>query len=370
MSRKEYQDQKKKILEDSIYGRERKVSEGEVQEVEEGNKIEQSVFNALGQDGGQNLIYEKVSNILSDGFSYTNSYLLIQNIKDGTTLDLNALLPSDYKYVPGAMFRVPLQFKNQTIDQIDDKQSRAADLKSYKMGTSGAATFIASPSFNIVSYGELRKAGGILTLLHEVAHTWQFKYYNVANQGRAGFEKNYDEIVSEIAKLDKLEYGEQHEDREKIWEELRVKGVECLDKNGVRIPIEEEGVINIPNIHSQLVSLVNKLGISDAEISEHFRQDLASSYNKSKLLARFYPIKSAKLEEAMDSYIAGERDAWAHAIRTLRFLRQKGFDIEPQLQKIDDFKEIIDPCLSSYQQSLNTKFLKQKNAYRFNRETE
>ncbi|MFZ2484623.1 MAG: hypothetical protein WAW81_01640, partial [Minisyncoccia bacterium] len=63
LSRKEYGEQKKYILRDSLHGRERVPFEGEVKEIERPDgEVDQVVMNALEQDGGQNLIYERVSN--------------------------------------------------------------------------------------------------------------------------------------------------------------------------------------------------------------------------------------------------------------------------------------------------------------------
>jgi len=69
-------------------------------------------------------------------------------------------------------------------------------------------------------------------------------------------------------------------------------------------------------------------------------------------LKRSYIIKSEKLNQLVADYERQERDAWAHAIKVLKFLRKKGIDLEPQLKTLSDFKEIIYRCLDSYQKLL------------------
>ncbi len=66
-------------------------------------------------------------------------------------------------------------------------------------------------------------------------------------------------------------------------------------------------------------------------------------------------IKSEKLNELIADYEKEERDAWAHAVRALRFLRKRGIDLEPQLKTLSDFKEVIDPALGSYQRYMENR---------------
>lgn len=371
LSRKEYRGKKKEILKDSIHGREKLAVEGEVKEAEGfDDAVEQTVVSAWGQDGNQNLIYERVSNTLNRprNRNHAESSLVIQDVESGATLDLNALLPSDYRYVPRAMDKDLYQpDPESTITGISYKQEEIADLKDYKMGESAPEGFAVRPFYKTVDYGDLRKTGNILSLLHEVAHSWQNKYYHTMEQGRAGFEGLYKTVVSLISKLDIPKDSEQYENPEKIWEELEKAGVECLDKNGTETPTNQEGVINIPNTHYGIVKIIDMLDLSDTRVSQSEREQVQSLLVESKSRIRFYPIKSDVLQKVMDTYVAEERDAWAHAIRTVRFLRRKGLDVEPELEKLEDFKAVIDPCLASYQNSLEMTILNQKTGYRFSK---
>lgn len=370
LTRKEYKDQKKEILSSSLHGRERVVVDGEVKETERGDGVtEQVVTSVFAQEGNHNLIYERVFNTLdqSRNISYAESSLVIQNIETGATLDLNALLPSDYRFLPRAMDKELFQPDSESITGISYKQEEMADLKDYKMGESAPEGFSLRPFYRTVNYGDLRKTGNVLSLLHEVAHSWQDKYYHLMDQGGVEFRALYNIVLSFIFKLDIPEDNEQNINRKKIWEKLEKFGVECLDKNGTITPTNLEGVMNIPNIHYGVVKIIEMLGLPDTGVPQSEKEQMQSLLVESKPLIRFYPIKSDKLEKAMNTYVAEERDAWAHAIRTVRFLRSKGLDVEPELEKLDDFKEIIDPCLSSHQNSLEMDILKQKTGYRFSK---
>ena len=55
------------------------------------------------------------------------------------------------------------------------------------------------------------------------------------------------------------------------------------------------------------------------------------------------------MQEIISEYVAAERDASAYAIRVIRALRKQGFDLEPELKTITDFKAIVHESLASYQ---------------------
>jgi hypothetical protein len=371
LSRKEYREGKRGILKDSIHSGGKVAAEGEIIETEGvDGAVEQMMVNIWGQDGNKNIIYERVSNTLNRprNTNQAVSSLVIQDVESGVTLDLNALLPSNYKYVPRIMDKDLYQpDPENTITGMSYKQKEIADLKDYKMGVSAPEGFAVRPFCLTVDYGDLRKTGGILSLLHEVAHSWQDIYYNTTEQGKFGFESLYKTVVSLINKLDIPKDSEQHEDPEKIWEKLEKGGIICLDKNGLEDPLNEEGVINIPNTYYDIIRLIESFDLSDSRFSPQQREQAKSVLVKSKLLLRFYPIKSDVLQKVMNTYVAEERDAWAHAIKTVIFLRSKGIDVEPKLKNLEDFKVVIDPCLASYQNSLEMTILNQKTGYRFSK---
>lgn len=372
LSRKEYREKKKEILKDSLHGREKLAAEGEVKEVERSDgSVEQTVVNAWGQDGNQNLIYERVDNNLDRprNTNRTQSSLVIQDIESGITLDLNALLPSSYKYVPRFMDKAFCQLDPENpITGVIYKQEEIADLKDYKMGVSTQrGDFRVMNGYRTVNYGDLRQTGQILSLLHEVAHSWQAKYH-MKNQGRVGFEMMHEYVADLIYKIDLPIYAQEYKESEKIWEKLEKVGMECLDKNGLEAPTNKEGIVNFPNSHYSYVKFLENDRLNKTEgFSPDEKKSHESKLAYSKPRIRFYPIKSAALQELMDSYVAEERDAWAHAIRTVRFLRSKGLDVEPELKKLEDFKVIIDPCLGSYQNHIEKTILNENIDYKFSK---
>jgi len=370
LSRKEYRAQRNEILKESVFGRDRKATKGEVREIESRDgSVEQHVMNIVEQEGGANLIYEKVTNHLNKKAGSNRAYasLLIQNKDTGATVDLNALLPSEYVFVPRAMDKELFVPDAESITGITYQQKEVANLKEYTMGESDPEGFAVRLFYKNINYGDIRKTGGMLSLLHEVAHSWQNKYHNKINEGRTGFEEMYNTVSNSIYRIEILKSNDQHEEREKIWEELEILGFHCLDKNGLQAPLEEEGVINIPNIYSSLISFIKMLNLSDSSVSKEEKEAIESLLSDLMMRLRFYPIKSEHLQKVLNSYIAEERDAWAHALRTMRFLKSKGIDIEPELKKPEDFKAIIEPCLASYQYSLDMILLNQKNDYKFSK---
>jgi CRISPR/Cas system CSM-associated protein Csm2 small subunit len=368
LSRKEYRDQKKEILKDSIHGRERVGIHGELQETElTDGDVEQMIMNVHGQAGNNNLIYERVTNRINRkrNTNYAEASLVIQDVESGITLDLNALLPSDYKFVPRLMDKE--LFKNDPESSstgISYGQDEIADLKDYEMGRSEPEGFAVRPFYKNVDYGDLRETGGVLSLLHEIAHSWQSKYYHITERGKIGFEGLYRTVIDLISRLDLPKDHTQYEEPEKIWKKLEEAGIECLDKDGIKIPVDQEGVINIPNTYFNLVKSVEIISQYD-DGTEQQKEELRNLTTDWRSQIRFYPIRSDALQKAMDTYVSEERDAWAHAIRVVRFLRRNGLNLEPELKDPQDFKKVIDPCLDSYQDDLDNKILNMKPGYRF-----
>ncbi len=284
--------------------------------------IVQEVQRAVLQDGGQNLIYEYVENVrYADGKrSEARSDLIVQDIERGLSLNLNELLPFDYTFAPNVLSTIP------SATHKDNAQKKIADLKDYTGPTGEKGNFVAELDEMIsrVEYGNLTQKGRLLAVLHEVAHSWQKSWKNMGEGGGHAFEMQHGQIVklvSELldARLESLRSVGTFETetcREKMVymeSELLKIGVVLHDnKIFVNFPIREEGILNIP------------------------------------FGSNFIPVKSKSLQDAMEVFVAEERDAWAHALKTLRFLRSKGLDLEPQLETLADIKAKIDPCLRSY----------------------
>jgi hypothetical protein len=359
----------KSLIESSIFNGKDPDSIGVVQEtVEPDGLIKQVVINKYVQDGGGNTIYEQVDNFI-DTKTNTNipsSSLVIRDANTGMVLDLNNLLPKGYDYTPSEMNFGLRSSEGQKDKFGNNADMLATDLKDYKMGHNKPFHFGAVLSgLKLVKYGELRQKGGVMMLLHEVAHSWQDQYFNVSNRGKGGFTKILGTLKAIVKNLDIPKDNPKHTEPDVIWNELEKMGIVCLDKAGTVSPVHEAGVINIPNRHYKMVDLYRDMILHEKD--EKMLQHLNAELEKHRSLLRFYPMKGDVLDESIYSFVAEERDAWAHAIRTIRFLRSKGFDVEPELQTLNDFKQIINPCLDSYQRGVEDNILHTDMDYRFSK---
>lgn len=342
----------KKFFEESIFRKEKKPYESGLKESEYNGMITQEISRAMNQKGGQNVIYEQIRNEIcsSNGARHTEASLIIQDTNSGVVLDLNALLPRGFNFKPGL---------------------KDLDLKTYGGASVSEGEFYESPTHMEVAYGNITEKGNMLSLFHEIAHSWQANYSAKAGKGRHTYEK----LIKESLRLmEELEYAElrlsptmpekyldiEKEKIGKIFAELSSIGTETIVKGNRLLiaettPVDKEGVINLQSFFNTLP----KEELDSWNISQEHKEFLKKE--------KFYPIKNSKLEKAREEYVAEERDAWAHALRMMRFLRKNGLDIEPEFKKLADVKEHIDPCLGSYQKVLERDVKLAPDDYRFSR---
>lgn len=359
--RKTLKENLNKFFEESIFRKERKPYESELKESGYNGVTTQEISRAMTQQGGQNVIYEQIKNEIhsSNSVIYPEASLVIQDAKSGIVLDLDALLPKGFNFKPGL---------------------KDLDLKTYSGASTSEGIFSAGITSKTVAYGNITEKGGMLSLFHEIAHAWQINYSADALKGKYAYQTLQKESLRLMEELEDADFDletriklglvtqnnfedakrEYKEKVSKIFEELSSIGTEpIVDEGRVLVaeaaPVDKEGVINLQSFFNTLPSeRLDKWDISQ-ERKEYLKKE------------RFYPIKNKKLEEAREAYIAEERDAWAHALRMMRFLRQKGLDIEPGFKKLADVKEHIDPCLGSYQEGLEMDIKLSPDDYRFSR---
>jgi hypothetical protein len=84
-----------------------------------------------------------------------------------------------------------------------------------------------------------------------------------------------------------------------------------------------------------------------------------------KLAMNSFVIRSNKLKPLVEDYVREERDAWAHAIRVLRFFRRQGLDLEPELKTLDDIRDVVHYALGTYQKSIESKIEPTKDIKKF-----
>ena len=352
LNRKVLRDNLDKFFEESLFRKDKMSYEGELREEDHDGVINQEISRAMNQQGSENIIYERIENNImsSNGVRYTEANLVIQDIKSGVSLDIDALLPKDFHFTPGL---------------------KDLDLKIYGGASVSEGEFYESPTQKVVAYGNITEKGNMLSLFHEIAHSWQTNYSAEIEKGKYAYTTLLEESLRLMEELEeaglRLESTTTEKDRKielekirKIFEDLSSIGTETIVEGDKILiaeptPVDKEGVINLQSFSNTMPP--ERLDSWDIP---HERKE----YLKKK---RYYPIKNSRLEDAMENYIAEERDAWAHALRMMRFLRRRGLDIEPEFKKLADIKEHIDPCLGSYQKGLEWRIKLAPGDYRFSR---
>jgi hypothetical protein len=251
------------------------------------------------QAGGRNIINEQLDNFYNDARLDCRAHLEVVDKASGQKIDLNKLLPADFDFVPAWQVEKQQQLaKGQKPADIDQVLS----LKNYPINKQ---LNIHEDEFSMeegrIVYGDLAKKGGVLGLLHEIGHAWQFQRSAMTNR----------DVMDKIIE--------------------RAKEVARLQADGQPVPAEQPFAVKAgkpqqPGPHDFSIK-VDKAG-----------KEIA--------------ISSQQLTRVLNEYIHEERDAWAHAIRVFRFLRQQGLDLDPELKTGEDIQGYVNQCLGSYQKSL------------------
>ena len=299
-------------------------------QLKEGIKVPEACKSFYQGDGvvdrknGQ-LLYENIS-AWTDKEDETYHYgrLAILDQASGKILDLNQLLPADYRFSPS------------NLDGLEEKLAMgrkfkdiASALEDYK-GTNKieGGKFVCRPDDNPetgnargeVTYGNLAHKGNMLSLLHEIGHTWQVQYHS-GNQ-QTEYLKYYKELEAKI----KAEAFKDLAERKRTNGDLLSKKELTIDSEDGR---EDAGTFKLTKSYDVKISENNQAKV-DYEIT----------------------VNSAELKLKVENYVRQEREAWAHALRTLRFLRLQGFDLEPEMQDIAEIHTYMHRALKTYQKSL------------------
>jgi len=307
----------------------------------DGTVIQKAKFLVEGKD---KKINEIIENRIYQGEVGNNSAseILIE-LPDGKNICLNDLLPGLVRANPGSLF-----VREECIDNNDDGvkyRILTQNLKNYKdtanrySGEFSCLTYVQKDGTvsGLVNYGNLAKKGGILSYLHENGHAWKV-VYDVIN-----YEKNYEEILkiiniySWILTTYRKDYEEGKIDKEDYMQKIEY----FLDK-----------------LDAEEIAIYRRDSLENIELNENefIVRNLINNQD--------YLVKSRRLKEALDHYALQERNAWAHAIKTLRFLRKKGIDLEPELKTPEDFKEVVQVSLETYQQRLKNEIIATGSRYR------
>jgi len=275
-----------------------------------------------------NTLKESVANYLWPEKSNTpTSCIVYEDSRTDLKLDFDALLPDKVFLAPSKLIQYKEKIDENTKDISYEKQN--VNLHDYKGNEeTGRFAYLLTPRY--ITYGNLVERGGLFSLLHEIAHSWQDVYDK--SFGRSNFEEFYKEICQTINVLCiflKLAEDQKSNSRH-IYKELAEQKKAKLLEMGVEV------VLDSPKLNQR----TNDFGEGEYKIRD-------------SLTDRISVIKSDKINDLAKDYTKQERDAWAHAIRILRFLRERGVDLEPELKTFKDFKEYIDKYLGSYQEYLD-----------------
>jgi len=330
--KKEYRENKKKILENTLFG-ERKPYESAVKESEisEGSVLQER-SGAIYQGGDTNLLHERVRNEIDKerNRNEARANLILQNVATGESLSFDSLLPYGWQFAPSS------------LNQQGEGKSEAINLKELEGASLPPSRFFARHKTTHgvlhgkeIFYGNLSEEGAVLSLFHEIAHAWQAEYLDKDLSGRHAFEGLYKDAAFYF-RYSNVYAWKTGRDSE-VYRDARVSMIKNLESLGIEpyfdgiannfwtdVPVIEDGVLNIKSL------------------------DFTSGEPRDT----YYPVRSERMTKALGGYVADERDAWAHALKTMRFLRTKGLDIAPELTNLEKVKAKIDPCLESYQEGL------------------
>ncbi|MFA6909183.1 MAG: hypothetical protein WC289_04875 [Patescibacteria group bacterium] len=274
------------------------------------------------QEGGSNSISEMVQNDLYTDWNDASGTVVMTDKKTGMKLDFSKLIPSGYTLRSSVLNKFEKQYDKETRKEKVTLYPQS--LKEYSGSNSQEGTFRAllGREGGSVEYGDLAKKGGILRLLHEIAHGWQGKYYSKVHT-QSNFE-DYLQRARALTLAYNMLIGESNNGDEDAKEASKIVLKELLDRQ-VQLPSK----------------------IEDDE-SQAINPDVKSEIDEDHIVFQ----NDAHIHELMKEYESSERDAWTHAIRLVRFLRSQGMDIEPELHTLADFQSVIDPALNSYQSLL------------------
>lgn len=284
----------------------------------------QLLYNRLTTDKHRGVIEEGVVNFLDAPGLLPFSTLRFINLENKESLDLNRLLPSGCAFSPSPLLKVKIDFhRNQR------RMTSAffpVDLKTYR-GANREGEFYYNREAGRVAYGNLTAKGGLLSLFHEMAHAWQF-----ALDGTSA-KKEFSQLFSFLS--------------------LRLHNL------GVRMEAYRNQVISkeklIHFIDMAKERLAGKgIALNTEAVLGEKPSSVAGSIVFTAHSGKKYYFKSRTFEEVIRNYMKAERDAWAGAIIAIRLLREKGFDLEPGLIRLKDFRSFIHPHLIDYCNSINS----------------
>lgn len=216
-----------------------------------------------------------------------------------------------------------------------------------------------------IAYQNLAEKGGMLRLLHEIAHAWQMKYHE--GIGRLEFEEFYRDVSEHLSMMERLqrrlkENPELLPQPEAMGDEVPLSPADFM-LNRSRDELRKFGIeIDPASYHyagQQLGGGTYKISVPHVT-----RVDGILRWEKLEFV-----VTSERIKHLIERFAWEERKAWADAIRVLRHLRENGFDLEPELKSYDDIQEIVHYALGTYQASIEAKLEPTKDIKQFTRKS-
>ncbi|MDD5750802.1 MAG: hypothetical protein PHU56_04165 [Candidatus Pacebacteria bacterium] len=291
------------------------------------------------QKNSPNLIREDLINFYSPkkNANAVISDLVIINRENGKSLALNSLLPEGYNFCPFSVLHS--EEKNDQDNLGPSSGFKPAGIDNYRGNEmEKEADFLASSDLHKVYYGNLTEKGGILCLLHEISHCWMDEGFD--NFSRLEFDDFCQEFYRVLYFKAMLMHFQEIKKLENIPDYLIRAGFE-----GAGLESAEEEANEVIRQMGMKVSQApsESRPLSDSE----FMITMSPSGKPVRLI-----VESQRLNELLEQFSKSERDAWAYAIRVLRYLRRKGFDLEPNFNTMDDFRGLVDKALRDYKDDL------------------
>ncbi len=309
----------------------------------EDGMVMEEIETAVRQDDSPNLICERVRNYVfpsEPGLKSSQAFsdITVRNEQTGKVLDLGQFLPSGCKFAPD---RLDQRSSEMFKDEHGKYQVRTFQ-EFHSLGEYEGAGKKAGEHFSHVGrpdgqssrvkYGDLTEKGGMLSLLHEVAHAYQ-DVYGLEN-GRRNFEKFYKKVSFTLRMLQTLkQWLTEGEISDDSYKQNVLSLTNDLLENGVEVDPEE--LLELRPLAEGNVRVIECDPLQDYKV-------------------QMFTVQSDKMEHLVDDYAREERDAWAHAISVLFFLRRQGFDLEPELKSLKDIQTFYNKCLDTYQFNLET----------------
>jgi len=224
-------------------------------------------------------------------------------------LDCKYLLPPGHLLIPGNILNKDFQPENY-------------------MGLGHGGVFGAGDNRGVY-YGDLLVDGGALSLLHEIGHAWMQEI-----EDRGGVESEMQQLHQLISFL--IAYGERQEEMEAELTRINSAELKEMQEEHLRSRLnsfKEEFEDSCGKV-AELIDKFEPMGYLDIENGEvvlirSLYEDREISFSKKALI------------ELLGQSAQIERDAWAIAVRVLRYLRKRGIDIDPALEEFRDLKHVI-----------------------------